>query len=669
MFPYLVSEFDKATLSNLVKESFGSTFPDIIQKNQVTYIYNYLKDLDAKSILLESEYVDKDFLEDYSNYYVKCFNDYGSKCARIHFFSCKVSHSSINELFEVGNEKKAAELRNEYLGFIVIKPLPKTFIGKTCLKRYSAFDTDAENRKLLQREYKVNLFGIEFCVNSVAFQEQDRVLSACATTAIWSAMHALHWKNVRDIPSCGEITDAAINHVSGSSNRFPNHGLTNKQILRALDVDGLKHHTIDLSKITEEGFRRSVRYHIDSKLPLIVGARIYEVSDDGLIELGGHAVTILGYNKSPERRSLYIHDDRIGPFARASFGKISKYDNQSKYDIDWCLLLQSKDDGSEWVSPSQIIIPESLIIPSHKKSRIPEHFVRNTCQSVLNSYSTYLQEQTQQGFDMSDHHDALEYEIKLEEVRDIKNRVLSGDAINKKEVLLTSLARFQWCATIRVKGTLAVEILFDATDIPQGNAVSAVLVYNEKKYELIVDILRNYCGSGELENDFEGENFCGALLGHIKSAEHDHNSYLDSMYGELRAPLYIRKSEVTQYGASNENRKIFYGSTGGKIESAFLGGDYKNIIWAISHDGALILGKEKEDLGHPSITGMKPARIAGELLYQSLEDTWYINSKSGRYSKDYDNANELLKNALIRFGEIFPQSIGHLRDRPYNPEI
>jgi len=228
--------------------------------------------------------------------------------------------------------------------------------------------------------------------------------------------------------------------------------------------------------------------------------------------------------------------------------------------------------------------------------------------------------------------------------------------------------RFQWCAEIRVRKAKVAELLFDATDIPQGNALSAVIVYENDGYDFVVNILKEYCGLGELEKNFEGENFCGALLDHISSRDEDHDTYLDKMYGELRAPLYIRKTEVAQHGVEDKHREIFYGSTGKGIESAFEDGNYENIIWAISYDGALILGKEKDDLGHPSITGMKPARVAGELEYRDSEDNWYINSKSGRYSKDYDNANELLKNALVRFGEIFPESRGKIKDIPFNPD-
>ena len=64
MISYLVSRFAKGELSNLVKECFGTDFPDIFRKSQIDYIYRYLNDLDAKSVLLEPKYIDKDYLEE-----------------------------------------------------------------------------------------------------------------------------------------------------------------------------------------------------------------------------------------------------------------------------------------------------------------------------------------------------------------------------------------------------------------------------------------------------------------------------------------------------------------------------------------------------------------------------------------------------------------------------
>lgn len=164
----------------------------------------------------------------------------------------------------------ADQLQSAYLGFMVIKPLPKTFIGKTCLKVMSDKVEFPARKRRMWRTYDVDLFGIKLSVDSIAFQEQDKVVAACATTAIWSALHALRWRSVRSIRSCSEITMSALNDGDGSSNSFPNTGLSSEQILRSIDAEGLRHHMESMLKVDQSRFFSSVIGHIDSQLPLIL---------------------------------------------------------------------------------------------------------------------------------------------------------------------------------------------------------------------------------------------------------------------------------------------------------------------------------------------------------------------------------------------------------------
>jgi len=662
VFPYFVCEFAKETLSNLVKECFGSTFPDVIRKRQINYIYNYLKDLDAKSILLEASYVDKDYLEDYSGYYVKCFSDYGAKCARLHFFNEEVDHGRIEKLITEGKTEDVLKLQNSYLGFVVIKPLPKTFVGKTCLEIYPSFESEA-TRLMLSRKYYVNLFGIELSINSVAFQEQDKVLSACASTAIWTSLHAIRWMDTRQISSSGEITASAINHISGSSNRFPNNGLTNKQILRALDVEGLKHYRLDVEDVAVDLFFNTVRRHINSGLPVILGANIYDINDGGLIFKGGHAVSVLGFKEIEGDKSLYIHDDRIGPFARANIVSLSDCgEGFGKNGQAWGLVLQEKDDKSDWMNPHQVLIPESLIMPSDKKGRISEFYVRNTCECIVDGFNSFVDKLEQSGCDASHYLDKVSYDFRLYQIGDLKKEILGSSAYNKKNFLLANLARLQWKASIFYDSEIAFDIVLDATDIPQGDAISAVVIYNKDFFDLITGALKQSCKSEENDELFGGNTFFSSFMNYLDKDTSDFHAYLDKMYGPLRAPKYLKKQEVERFLESSSQAEIHYGSIGRSLDEMYgdLGDGY--LIWAISAEGGLIIGEEKDGLGHPSITGFKAARIAGEL--KKPNGKWEINAKSGRYSKDYDDANQLLENALLRFKEVFQSS--EIEARPYH---
>lgn len=140
-------------------------------KQHFKYFEEYFQAIKAETILTEFFYVSKDYLEDYSAYYVRCFTDYGRSCIRLHFFSHSFDRTDFEDLLSSGNNKATQQLRNSYLGFLTIKPLPKTFIGKTCLKVYST-NGGKRNFKAI-REYKSNLCGIELNVETLAFQEQD----------------------------------------------------------------------------------------------------------------------------------------------------------------------------------------------------------------------------------------------------------------------------------------------------------------------------------------------------------------------------------------------------------------------------------------------------------------------------------------------------------------
>lgn len=670
MIPYLVSAFDKSTLSNLVKESFGSDFPDIFKKTQIDYIYRYLKDLGAKSILLEFEYVDKDFLEDYSRYYVKSFNSTGNKCARLHFFSSTVTHGVVEEALVSSAADHAPRLQNSYLGFIVVKPLPKTFIGKTCLSHYPAMVQSA-NRRCIVRPYHVDLFGIKLIVESVAFQEQDKVVSACATTAIWSTLHAMKWRAIRSIPACSEITINAINHIDGSSNNFPSKELSNKQILRALDVERFRNHFLKLNRFSQERFLKTIRYHVDSNLPMILGADVYSISADKELSLrAGHAVSVLGY-KNSERPVIYIHDDRLGPFARATFVDLTTYKAPpgSELASTWGVVLQEKDDSGTWKEPHEVLVPTSLIIPSPRKVRLSYEFAEATCDFIKSEYDTWIQE-------LKEKRDVasvpqVAFSLRLAEISAIRQQVVGfdfaemggeSDAIvisnlNRKKVsfLTNSYARFHWVADFNLGGQPAFSILFDATDIPQGKGVTAIFEKNSANSELVLGIFAKYANAGPPES--ESAHFYNALQRHLQKPELDYEQYLSNTYGGLRAPHYLKANETRDGNvANNAGRRQYYGSCSKALEDELgelltKGDPQSFLIWAIAHDGSLLIGQEIDQIGHPGLTRFKPARIAGELKWQ--ESGWYLNSKSGRYSGDYINHRELLENAVEKFKTVF----------------
>src|SRR5882724_6416489 len=175
------------------------------------YFENYFKRVGAKTIVIEQEYIDRDFLEDFAGYYVRCFPDYERKGSRLHFFDFSFSQNQFLSVLDGGNRQLVQKLQKGYLGFIVVKPLPETIIGRTCLATYP----EEQNRSFpITRVYDANICGIPLTVKSLAYQKQDRVAAACATSALWSVFHGTGKLYHHHIPSPVEITQAANASVS-----------------------------------------------------------------------------------------------------------------------------------------------------------------------------------------------------------------------------------------------------------------------------------------------------------------------------------------------------------------------------------------------------------------------------------------------------------------------
>lgn len=234
------------------------------------YLYEYCRERDfrAQTIVVERDYIDKDFMKEYAGYYASAYQPTEKKTTRLHFFSTEFDADQLESMLamsvEQGGELEglARRMSSGYLGFVVVRPMQRNFVGRTCLKHYPrdknphpvAFETGPQTQAALKhkrhytvlREYHVNLFGVPLTVSSIAFQEQDSVVGVCASSAIYALLHGV--KSTFDTKLlCGlEITRMA-NQYSGSTTQvaeaslmraLPNTGLTLGQMYQTLsEVD------------------------------------------------------------------------------------------------------------------------------------------------------------------------------------------------------------------------------------------------------------------------------------------------------------------------------------------------------------------------------------------------------------------------------------------------
>ncbi len=706
MTPYLITCFEEATLAALIHEPYGYDHADIFEKPQIKYIYNYLKSFmpapkqgknTSGSILLEHQYIDRDFLEDYSRFYVGRFGNDGYKCARLHFFNCDLTHKQLDALLagdadvefaDAPDDKLTLEgLQQHYLGFMVIKPLTRTFVGKTCLR---VSGDRGFGKKKIDKRYDVNLFGLKLTIDSIAFQEQDKVVAACATTAIWTALHGLPGRGVKDIKSCSEITTAALNFVDGSSNGFPNKELSNKQIQRTLDVEGLRYHNSNLEKSSQEFFREYVIAHIDSDLPVILTGTVYGLNpnESGDYVKAGHAVTALGYDFRDGASWVYVHDDRLGPYARAKMVMLKDFLKDRTPDEAkdrWGLAMSVRGaDATSWSDPHEIIVPDISIVPADKKTRLPFIFAYGTAVRIAEQIEGYLSEELCELIEIAA--PKIRYKIKLASIAqardDVRTHVThrkAGDALGTWQIdesslvrwreeklgfLTGHLARLQWQLDFSWNDEPAFRVLLDATDIPLGNAVSGIYVHDPIYADAM---LAGFKGQESQVGGLDDQHFFPAFTRALKRRRDDYESHLNSTYGSLRAPNHIKENEISRNGkGTNPTTHRFWDPQ--EIPLSDVHVNFKavaddptfqrNLIWAIGKDGVLFLAEDipkPEELGHPSMTGMQAARIAGEI--RRKRDGWEVNFFSGRYSGDYSPAEKTryLANAVRKIQSLFPK--------------
>lgn len=135
------------------------------ETTQVSYLAGYLGShgLSIRTMLVESPYVDRHYIEEYSRYYATAFRSPSSSTVRIHFFTDDLTDGQLREgLVNAagGNEQRLifqVRLQASYRGYIVVRPLPSAPIGRTILAVYS----DKESRRFTTQPHRAHLLGLE----------------------------------------------------------------------------------------------------------------------------------------------------------------------------------------------------------------------------------------------------------------------------------------------------------------------------------------------------------------------------------------------------------------------------------------------------------------------------------------------------------------------------
>ena len=493
--PFEVYPFNTDKLLSIFAAKSQANHGIIEKKLHFIYFQEYFENLKCKTILVENDYVDKDFLEDYASYYVRCFSEYKRKCTRLHFFKREFDADAFDALLRKENGSLKELLTQDYLGFIVVKPLPLTIIGRTCLAPYPEEAGKDRNFPII-RKYEAHLFGIPLSIKSLAFQEQDNVVAACATSALWSVFHGTGILFQHSILSPGEITKEATKQLPIETRTFPNKGLSGEQMAHAIQSVNLEPLLLGINN-KAYNLKSSIYAYLRFGIPLILGIDLYDTSGIKPTYLGKHAVAVSGYRLEAEQtgndedenlllvssgmNKIYVHDDQVGPFARMEL------DNQTIElainGFDTNLMSMSTSWKTEEADIGNIrAVPQMLLVPLYHKIRISFETIHETIKYFNSVIEGINKEVPILGGEK------IIWDIYLTDVNKLKSTLFSSEQYTGeyfKEVLLKEMPRFLWRATAMLKNKFLIDFLFDATDIEQGEYFICAIEY-DKDFSLIL---------------------------------------------------------------------------------------------------------------------------------------------------------------------------------------
>lgn len=493
-----VYPYDIDRLVGVIAKASRWNTPDAIrEKRHLAYFEQYLTKIGATTLVVEHKYVDRDFLEDYAAYYVRCFQTYERSCTRIHFFRNTLTRQSLEK--SIAGEPDGiplAELSQAYLGFMVVKPLPERVIGRTCLTTYPGSDTRSFPAA---RTFESNLFGLRFAVeNTLPFQEQDRVVAACATSALWTVFQATARQFQHQLLSPYEITRAATHLLPVESRAIPNHGLSTQMMALAIRNVALEPFLI---KVTKNYLLQTATYcYLHAGIPLLLGVELVRGNaTSGFKSIGRHAIAVSGYNlggavtpitssglalRSSRIDKIYAHDDQLGPFARFELlaGQID-YTNMRGEPITAPLSLSTFWPAA--AGEEVRAVPDILLVPLYHKIRIASEWAIKRVTEI----NEFLLSLSSAIHTLNLH--ALEWDVYLTTVNEAREQLRQAPGMNGERRFRAAthpMPRFLWRATAYRQGERLMDVFFDATDVDTADALVQVLVYDDSIRNLLTEL-------------------------------------------------------------------------------------------------------------------------------------------------------------------------------------
>lgn len=480
-------QFSKEALQTEIRRA--SFAVDRTEPTQVRYLGSYLShpEANARTILVETPYVDRHYLEEYAHYYATTLRPPPPKATRLHFFSTVLTDDDFANFVTQAAEEDfgdvCKELSTHYLGFAVIRPLPDAPVGRTVLATFQAIDRCFT---LPPHPYRVHLCGLKLSVCGVPFQQQEQAVGACATTAVWTALAQVMRHDGGRAPTPFAVTEAATRNWL-SDRIFPAaSGLKKEQILEAIRQFGYAPLFFE-PRLKTELFTLAIKCYLRSGIPVILKIQ-YDRDDEA------HAVTVVGFREDDsliEYREegwtsfslnsrglcrLYIHDDRLGPYARAEwrvcekgFVRLKFIPEEAGYD-EFC----------------QEAIVEAAMVPLYPKIRLSAQDLVGFAGELLPMFRMIVGPGSRDRLNID-----LRFCLAGECLELLYKSQIPSDRF-AAFVRQAVLSRYVGLITYSVDDQKVAFIICDSTDMRREAPAAAPLLAIIPQYEQHIDVLRKY---------------------------------------------------------------------------------------------------------------------------------------------------------------------------------
>ncbi|MDX2263001.1 MAG: hypothetical protein SFU84_15010 [Gemmatimonadales bacterium] len=212
----------------------------------------------VKTVVVEREYIDKDYRNVYSAYYSMKFSRSSSRATRLHFFQVRLSYA---QLFGTENQCPLSERLRDvaeqqgvpvpagttpcYIGNVVLRPTEYSRIGRCLLDPRKVPRASADRTTCMLARFHATLMGHRLEVSAFPHQSQDAEVHICAQTAVWGLFRYLSQKYPiypEQYPHDIAVSNTDLRH----GRPLPGRGLTMGQVAAMFGEFGVDAELYDL---------------------------------------------------------------------------------------------------------------------------------------------------------------------------------------------------------------------------------------------------------------------------------------------------------------------------------------------------------------------------------------------------------------------------------------